>query len=813
MTYIKFTSLQDPVWERINDIFRGVVDYIARDADALSNGNGIVDDSERNAIGHTHTSAKMSSKYGRDWAEAFGDAKEWSPGVYGPNDQDEWKDQYNNEIGRQIDDWMRDEGYTEDNINPDTGVNYTEEELDEIRDNAVMDAFNEDAVIKEETDPRIDVSKDPKEEAEGKWYDATTQQGGPNEELVDPATGQPDPGGEPKWTTAEGRDYTGVHVGAEDSFSEIYGQALGAALETIIAVVAAAADAAGNVSETDQNAALDAAGSVLQGAFAAAAGAVAVGAWMTDKVLQAWEFAQSLVSPLVLDLDGDGIELISLTNSTVTWDLDEDGYTEHTGWAGGDDGFLAIDINGDGVVTDHTELFGNATQDGFTILANYDTNADNVIDSTDTQFTDLLVWQDVNEDGVSESSEIFSLADLNIVSIDLNAATPYQLFQEGHHITHTSTYTVDDGVSGPQTLDIYDVWFEYDNTNTDYKEDYTLDILSLFVTTLRGYGDLPDLHIASSLDNDTTDPNSLMSLLANFTSTDFVDLFVDDRTIMDQVRSIMLRWAGVEAIDPSSRGQWVDARELEFLEALTGYGYLQLGNVPNPGSLAGEGVDRAFETALYPIVGKLVAQVAASELFNGNVIYNPLVDSFEGFTTFNQDALDDLVAKSNDGTQVQNKTEFWVQVVNAVDESVGIINLNTTQYNILESSIQQSDSTLTIVDLQDKIVKNIDDQLSWTPDGDHILGVAGVDTYTGTVGDDFYDGGHGDDVLSGGLGNDQLRGNADNDIIDGQLGDDTVWGGHGDDTYCFSLVTVMTRFWKQAAMIKCFSVQVLFPVI
>ncbi|MGH1403297.1 MAG: hypothetical protein ACRBDL_03555 [Alphaproteobacteria bacterium] len=72
-----------------------------------------------------------------------------------------------------------------------------------------------------------------------------------------------------------------------------------------------------------------------------------------------------------------------------------------------------------------------------------------------------------------------------------------------------------------------------------------MDLASLFVTTLRGYGNLPDLHVAASIDNDTTDPDSLMSLLQDFTLTSFDDLFTDYASIMDRVQGILFRWASL----------------------------------------------------------------------------------------------------------------------------------------------------------------------------------------------------------------------------------------------------------------------------
>jgi len=113
-------------------------------------------------------------------------------------------------------------------------------------------------------------------------------------------------------------------------------------------------------------------------------------------------------SPLVIDMDGDGVELISLVNSTVQFDIDLDGFTELTGWVAADDALLAYDVNGNGIIDDQSELFGNSSAyaNGFLSLAALDSNADGVIDVNDAAYADLLVWQDVNSDGYSAAAEL-----------------------------------------------------------------------------------------------------------------------------------------------------------------------------------------------------------------------------------------------------------------------------------------------------------------------------------------------------------------------------------------------------------------------
>lgn len=91
-------------------------------------------------------------------------------------------------------------------------------------------------------------------------------------------------------------------------------------------------------------------------------------------------------SPLVLDLDGDGVELVALgAIGSVYFDLNGDGFAEATGWISGGDGLLALDVNGDGYINDGSELFGDQSgySNGFLALAAYDSNSDGVITAED----------------------------------------------------------------------------------------------------------------------------------------------------------------------------------------------------------------------------------------------------------------------------------------------------------------------------------------------------------------------------------------------------------------------------------------------
>jgi hypothetical protein len=141
------------------------------------------------------------------------------------------------------------------------------------------------------------------------------------------------------------------------------------------------------------------------------------------------EFRQN--DPVIVDVSGDGFNLTSLANG-VNFDIDADGTKQHLAWTalGSDDAFLVLDRNGNGTIDNGSELFGDVTPQpissrphGFIALAEYDKlekggNADGLITKADAVFTQLRLWQDANHNGVSEPSELHTLKQLGLNTID-----------------------------------------------------------------------------------------------------------------------------------------------------------------------------------------------------------------------------------------------------------------------------------------------------------------------------------------------------------------------------------------------------------
>jgi hypothetical protein len=157
----------------------------------------------------------------------------------------------------------------------------------------------------------------------------------------------------------------------------------------------------------------------------------------------------SAATPVVIDINGDGFALTDKAGG-VNFDINGDGQPDQIGWtaATADDAWLGLDRNGNGVIDNGRELFGNATPqpasaapNGFLALAEYDSvtkggNGDGWIDSQDSVYTALRLWRDSNHNGISEAAELHPLSEFGVTSLDLNFKDSQQSDEFGNRFRY-----------------------------------------------------------------------------------------------------------------------------------------------------------------------------------------------------------------------------------------------------------------------------------------------------------------------------------------------------------------------------------------
>lgn len=198
------------------------------------------------------------------------------------------------------------------------------------------------------------------------------------------------------------------------------------------------------------------------------------------QIIESYDPDQNL-NPVLLDLNNDGhldLRPIDINNGQINagspqFDWNGDGLADATAWVGPQDGFLAIDLAADGSAGPDgainqakelaftlwpTEEQGSTNSDLEALRLVFDTNNDGLLSAEDSRWSEFRVWQDINQNGVSETGEVSTLDQLGIKYINLIPTTDgAQSFADGSAITGTSFLEKVDG----QTRLVGDVRLAY----------------------------------------------------------------------------------------------------------------------------------------------------------------------------------------------------------------------------------------------------------------------------------------------------------------------------------------------------------------
>ncbi|MGD9685492.1 MAG: putative Ig domain-containing protein [Desulfobacter sp.] len=544
--------------------------------------------------------------------------------------------------------------------------------------------------------------------------------------------------------------------------------------------------------------------------------------------------------PFVLDLDGDGIETINLT-SGILFDHNADGVKIGTGWVKSDDGLLVRDLNANGTIDSGRELFGDQTllangqnaANGFAALRDLDSNADSVIDASDATFTELKVWRDLNQDGISQADELQTLGEAGISSIGLTSTTSTTR-HNGNAITSLGSYTKADGSTGTTA----DVNLAINTATTEFSDEVEVPEALLDLPDMAGSGQVRDLLQAATLSPTLTD------LLTQYTATTTRDAQL---ALMDQM---LLAWADTSAMAKSLDERAKADYRIEYLGfgTVNRYDHLIKNTTFAPVGSAVTNSDSPFIDETYRnLISSWNNKIHILEAFNGSYFLQLPGQPQEGggavsgiwSDTRNYNAL--MPINDNRQTLVVRYAQQQLDLLNsaysslkqAVYESLvlqtrlkgylDLIDLNITEdsitldFSAVTQSFQDklaSDQRNGLIDLIEfnKFTRNILSGTQWdgmammeevirstplTPELETLYRELGVNLNAGSSGDNndniilgdatdrYIHGYNGDDILLGGDGAETIFGGNGNDTLSGGAGDDRLFGGNGDDTYIF----------------------------
>lgn len=492
--------------------------------------------------------------------------------------------------------------------------------------------------------------------------------------------------------------------------------------------------------------------------------------------------------PIILDMDGDGIEIVA--NRSVSFDMDADGFREQTSWVSPDDAFLVIDLNPDGsrgsgdgkIEFTHelafTEWLPTGGVTDLQALSMFDTisglggNGDgflspiinNDASTGDTVWSELRVWQDSNSNGVADAGELSTLSSLGFTQINLiyDDQTAYDdnsndVSVFGSTLLGTASFTrngeiVQGGVGDVALGYNTQGWRKVDNGNG-----YTIKFESgesyhYAVLADSGSADI-DLD-ANSLDGATGDGrNNHLNASGHSRSVQISGGDGNDSVWGGNNDDLLSGDSGTD--DIRGRG----GNDLLFVDAND----LANGNVSGD-----EGIDTIFVTGSGGVIASLSGlEVEAAHGGDGNdalsgagMTYNLILSGGAGNDSLTGGAAGDNISGDDGNDNINGGNGDDILRGGSGHDTINGSN---------------SDDMLLGGEQGDLLIGSVGD--------DRLLGGKGRDTLEGGDHDDLLNGGGDNDALNGGYGDDTLMGETGNDTLSFWVGDDVLIGGTGDDVF------------------------------
>ncbi|WP_282053262.1 calcium-binding protein [Phaeobacter inhibens] len=486
--------------------------------------------------------------------------------------------------------------------------------------------------------------------------------------------------------------------------------------------------------------------------------------------------------PVIIDLEGNGVEIT--VDGNVSFDIDGDGFLERTNWVSPDDGFLVIDLDengnigaGDGVITQSKEiafsLWGNEGDTDLQALRKKFDDGNAIINPQDTVWSELRIWQDINQDGKTDDGELRTLDHWGITQINLNydgsspqtASEISEMYSDtsndiaifGNTLLGQSSYTMSGEIVRGG---VGDVSLEYDSlgwkrVETENGFSFQMENGEVRHFSILDETDSKNINLSSeALDGASGDSRSNhLDASDHSRPVIIVGGSGNDSVWGGNGNDMLTGDAGADNIQGNSGND----------QLFVDYADLTNGHVSG-----GEGFDTLIvtsDTGVDISLLDLLVESAYGGRGNDNISGAGLADDLP---IFGGDGNDSLTGGSGNDRLFGEDGEDSLRGDNGDDYLSGGAGNDTLNGNA-------SDDFLT--------GGGDEDLLNGGSGDDYLVGGSGSDTLYGNNHDDILHGGEGADHLNGGNGDDILRGGDGNDHLYFWRGDDLLVGGAGDDTF------------------------------
>lgn len=380
----------------------------------------------------------------------------------------------------------------------------------------------------------------------------------------------------------------------------------------------------------------------------------------------------------------------------------------------------------------------------------------------------------------------------------------HQSFEDNENndgkIVRKGTYVYKDGTEktlAETTEMVADVEFVIKPEFSKYIGDVTVSDDVKNIGNIKGFGLIPDLHIAMSLDNELKE--SVLNSIA--------DLTVNNA--FEKAASLLYQWSGVEDvtindIDKNARlqpdengdikfnlaGVTLNIKQLAVIKQYTGIDTLLIGD----GQWRENGVIKhtgyLYQKAWNELFANVLVKFSVSNGLLDNILpginYDVTTDKLkvqldlknQADTIFN--ALSQKAISSRKG--VNNKVLLAAYTLLEIAPEHKEMFNNLIASRISQLSSQQLEHFLSENPLSSLLQLNL---ISGSDKNNTLYGQSHNEIILGKGGDDQLFGRDGNDHLTGGAGNDSLKGDAGDDVLDGGEGNDILEGGNGNDRILF----------------------------